>query len=269
MKHAKKFIKRFFNIKDGRITKVFALYDSHYPYNIDINPLLDFLKDYRPDEIIFGGDNWDISYVSHWNEEDIKNEGFHYIRKRLHQEAAQLKEQIERFRKTASTRRFTYILGNHEDWLNQFESKHPSISHKEGLSFKRLLGLTDANIIPQGGIYRLGKLNFMHGDQFGSENAPKQSLMRTKGTTSLATSIPSKPGAGSPWRTTLIRTLQYRFLAIARWLRRILKDARMIGRMVSSLQLLRIQLATSLHTLRLSARKATFTINLARNTHDN
>jgi len=125
---------------------------------------------------------WSLDVISHWNEIDIRNTGFHGVRNALLKEAQDFQEEIDRFRNVRGVKRFTYILGNHENWLNQFESKYPSFTNKEGLTIERLLRLNERgiNVIPFCGSYRLGKLCFVHGHEFGTENPPKQALMRTK-----------------------------------------------------------------------------------------
>lgn len=178
-KPVKRFVARLFNIPRS-IIKVVALYDSHYPYHIDINPFLDFVKDFEPDEFIFGGDNWDVGVISHWNEKTFNNTGLHEVRKKLHEEAAGFRNQIDQIRGKCPKASVTYITGNHEDWVTQFEEHYPSFTTKEGLNFENLIGSRERQIqvIPRGGTYNVGKITFLHGDQFGGENPCKSALMR-------------------------------------------------------------------------------------------
>ena len=43
-----------------------ALFDMHYPYNIDLRNVIAFVKDYRPDVLILGGDILDLPQFSRW-----------------------------------------------------------------------------------------------------------------------------------------------------------------------------------------------------------
>lgn len=157
--------------------KFVALYDLHWGYERvgghkvpihDTKALtiaLDFIADFKPDTIILGGDILDCGPVSHWSAGSPgQTEGL-----KLFTDAKELREALikpcERLAK-----QLVYIEGNHEDWLNQFVDKHPSM---EGIvEIGNLLRLDKWIVIPQGGAFQLGKLTFIHGDQIsGGVNA--------------------------------------------------------------------------------------------------
>lgn len=156
--------------------KVAALFDSHYPYNINIRPFLNFLKDYQPDIFIFGGDNWSLDCISHWNEQDFRNIGFDNVLEAYRKERegfrAHVKEIVEACGENC---RFVYIHGNHEAWITQFCEKFPQVERQ---TIEDILKDFRIEFIPQGGMYKIGKLNFAHGDQFGSQNPAKQAVER-------------------------------------------------------------------------------------------
>ena len=135
--------------------------------------------------MVLGGDNWDLGVISHWNEFKFSISGFENIKKRLHEEAEGLNDQLDSLRIAVGNAQIHYIAGNHEDWLRQFGQKFFQMS-KEDLSVPNLLSLKKRRIdwITNhdggcGGYMKLGKIHFFHGDQFGSDNAPKQALVRT------------------------------------------------------------------------------------------
>jgi len=160
------------------IRKILAIFDSHYPININLSPFLKYAKEYKPDEFILGGDNWSLDIISRWNDSDFKNVGFDNIQKKLKAEAIGFGEQLKQFRAAMPKANFTYITGNHEDWLKQFTHKYPQMND---LSLSTLLPLKKLRIklIPFGNFYKVGKIYFKHGHEFGTSNQPKQAVERS------------------------------------------------------------------------------------------
>ena len=69
-----------------------------------------------------------------------------------------------------------YITGNHEDWLNDLVDESPSLDGIVDLS--SVLDLKGWTIIPQGGMFNLGKLTFVHGDTIsGGEHVAKAAVI--------------------------------------------------------------------------------------------
>lgn len=125
-----------------------------------LNVALGFIKDFKPDHIILGGDMLDCGSISHWTADTPGEvEGM-----RLFQEAKELRDNlIIPCEKSGVS--LTYIEGNHEDWLNHFVAKHPAL---EGIvEIGNLLRLDEElwQVVRQGQAYQLGKLTFIHGDQ--------------------------------------------------------------------------------------------------------
>ena len=165
------------------MTKFVFLTDVHYGYERhqgqlrplhDIrafNAMLQFLEDFRPDEIIAGGDILDCGAISHHNKGKPGNtEGM-----RLLDDAEGCARDIFRPLERLGAKRLTYILGNHEDWLADLDVDNPALTglHEP----KRLMSLDQWNVIPQGGRYSLGKLWFVHGDTLtGAGSVAKKSV---------------------------------------------------------------------------------------------
>ena len=76
----------------------------------------------------------------------------------------------------AITKELVYIVGNHEDWLNDLVDESPAL---EGIvDIEALLHLQKWKVIPQGGSVNVGKLTFIHGDQIkGGEYIAKAAVI--------------------------------------------------------------------------------------------
>lgn len=169
-----------FSIHDP-IIKTDWIFDSHFPHNLSINPILRYLNKRSPDVFGFGGDNWSLDCISHWNQAGFKNEGMDNVMKAFVSESEAFKRHIRFFIEAMPKTKFVYILGNHEDWLQQFCSEFPQTKKPTIQSileeFKDRI-----EFVPRGGFYNIGKLYFAHGDQFGSSNPAKQAVERTNKT---------------------------------------------------------------------------------------
>jgi hypothetical protein len=155
------------------LTRGLFFVDSHWGYEISggkKRPLhdpkahevmLQIAADFRPTEIIMGGDGLDCGAASHWNRGKPRlTEGL-----RLEKDAQSYADTVlTPLAKTHPKSRRRYIKGNHECWVDQFVDENPSI---EGLvSVDKMLGLQDGGWAPQpqGSVINVGKLFFMHGD---------------------------------------------------------------------------------------------------------
>lgn len=160
--------------------KFVALFDLHFGYELKgghkkpihdekaLKVALKFIKDYKPDHIVLGGDILDCGAISHHNHgKPGATEGL-----KIRKDAQELRELlIEPLEATGA--KLYYIIGNHEDWLRQLEEVIPAL---EGLiDLRSILGLSDRwTIIEQGDYIKLGKLVFAHGDTIkGGEHHAK------------------------------------------------------------------------------------------------
>lgn len=134
---------------------------------------LNFVKDFKPDHIILGGDMLDCGAVSHHNRNKPGVvEGF-----RLIGDARELKTALIDPLEAMNAKSYTYITGNHEDWLADLTDQIPAL---EGVvDIDRLLDLGKRwKVVPQGGLHKLGKLVFVHGDQIkGGEHSAKAAVV--------------------------------------------------------------------------------------------
>lgn len=144
----------------------------HNPRILDAVGL--FIGDFKPDYIIYGGDALDCGPVSHHN----RKRNFSIEGLRLIEDAEGLKTllrdyRLAAFKKDEGEAHEVYIEGNHEDWLNDLVEDYPGLAGAFDLH-RLLFGSKEPTIIPQGGVYKLGKLHFLHGDQVRSSLYPSR-----------------------------------------------------------------------------------------------
>ena len=164
--------------------KFVAIWDLHWGYERrnghkvalhDAKALaatLDFIKDFKPDHTILGGDILDCGCISHHNHgKPGAVEGF-----RLLADAKECAAEVIRPIEAATKDRLVYHVGNHEDWLTDLVDQIPAL---EGIvDVRAVLGLGKRwEVVPQGEASKLGKIVFIHGDQIkGGENCAKNAV---------------------------------------------------------------------------------------------
>ncbi len=171
------------------ITRGLFFVDSHWGHEIKCGKkrplhdpkahhvLLKIASDWKPQVIIMGGDGLDCGAASHWNANKPRlTEGL-----RLEKDAADYHGEVLQPLEGLGAKQKHYILGNHEDWVEQFVDSNPAI---EGLvSVDDMLGLTSNgwDVHPQGSVINEGKLYFMHGDTVRSSTYPARYAVDTYG----------------------------------------------------------------------------------------
>lgn len=98
------------------LEKIVFLTDIHAPHNIPLDPVFEFIQDFKPNKIVLGGDIHDFEAVSHW----IADQSRTLVGGTLAQNYEGLdKIVLQPLKKAAPNAKVTYIIGNHEDWLRQ------------------------------------------------------------------------------------------------------------------------------------------------------
>jgi metallophosphoesterase superfamily enzyme len=152
--------------------KFVALYDLHWGYERRgghkvalhdpkaLSVAMKFIKDFKPDHVILGGDILDCGAVSHHQ----KGKAGQIEGLRLLGDAKELREAVIEPLEDSVKGRLVYHIGNHEDWLQDLIDEIPGL--EDIVSISALLDLDDRwEVIPQGAHSTLGKLKFIHGDQ--------------------------------------------------------------------------------------------------------
>jgi hypothetical protein len=162
------------------VLKVVVQPDTHTPEHDEkaVGAFCEFLKFYKPHGLINLGDFMEMGSVSHWPSTDGEPKVFSEDIKK----ARAVLDQID----DAAGPQCVYkrfIIGNHEDWLNQLlTQKVPEFMYgleDVGINLKiqDILGLKDRGyrVIPLNEILRLGDAHFIHG-YFCSTHHPKKHL---------------------------------------------------------------------------------------------
>lgn len=162
------------------ILRVVVQPDTHVPeYDKDaINVFCKFLKSYKPHGLINLGDFLEMGSVSHWDNKDVSP-------RRLVPEIKEAKKLLKQIEEAAGPQCVfkRFIVGNHEDWLNQYlTARIPEVLDGldeigPSLTIENLLGLKDFGYrsIPLNEILRLGDAHFIHG-YYTSANHSKKHL---------------------------------------------------------------------------------------------
>jgi len=55
------------------LKKLIALFDVHIPYNINLDPVFEFIGDFKPNIVVLGGDAHDFTSLSSWVSDQSRN----------------------------------------------------------------------------------------------------------------------------------------------------------------------------------------------------
>lgn len=128
-----------------------------------IKAMMKFAQDFKPDVWIEGGDNIDCGPVSHWLKHKKRSIANLDLRKDCKEYTKLVLEPISRI---GSISEKYWLIGNHEDWLEEFGEENPGMASI--VDPRNLLDLEDWDVIESGGNVQLGHLNFVHGDKIGN-----------------------------------------------------------------------------------------------------
>jgi hypothetical protein len=162
------------------IKKFIGLFDIHYPSNIKLSCVESFMKDLKPDILIYGGDTWDCDPLSHWGEEKrFKELGLENIRKQLNKEATGLHNLLKHHISISKAKEVHYLIGNHENWINLYQNKYGNAMEPITLDSLTNISKLGIKIYEQGKALKIGKLYFLHGDRIsksGNINVAKTAV---------------------------------------------------------------------------------------------
>lgn len=122
--------------------------------------MMEFARDLRPDVFILGGDQLNCGPVSHW----LRGKPRKLENLRLKEEMDMLEKHILLPVEKMTPKEKVWLRGNHEVWIEELVNEIPGI---EGLvEPENYLRLKQRGwkVFAQGEIYKLGKLNIIHGD---------------------------------------------------------------------------------------------------------
>lgn len=160
------------------LQKGIILPDLHVPTNINLNPIIKYVADSKPDYLIFLGDNIHADALWGWHGKRPSEIKWNDLRKELHKFDAILK-QFDSVLKDSCERHIW--MGNHEDRIFQFMQAYPKTVVDLGSEFPHphnYLNLTKRGFIlhATNDIFPFGKLHLTHGYNYGSEMHTKKTL---------------------------------------------------------------------------------------------
>ena len=141
------------------IKKILLAYDVHLDTRVpkEYQLFKKFVKDFKPDEVMLGGDFMDVSALSHWDyDKKRKMEG-----RRYNKECEVANKELDYLQKYS--KKVTYLEGNHEQRVQRYLDKNPEM---EGIiEIPLVLNLYERGIkyYPLNTYYKLGHLYFTHG----------------------------------------------------------------------------------------------------------
>ena len=101
-------------------------YEDYHKSTLDI--VLKFLSDFKPDIYGFGGDQFDMNIVSHWEEGNIRGKEGKRLENIYSGFDNDILKPIEQVLPKNTEK--VYMIGNHDDFIEQYLDKNPQI---EGL----------------------------------------------------------------------------------------------------------------------------------------
>lgn len=144
--------------------------------------ILPFVRDYRPDVFIIGGDFLDFDAISSFNRHKRTSIGLNSVLKDTKREIMLGREMLREVRAAVGPKcEVVFLVGNHEERLEKFFLEYPQLFN-EFTTLDGALELTKSGIkvVEQGGFYRLGKLYFMHGEKYGSDVFTKGAALKCR-----------------------------------------------------------------------------------------
>jgi predicted phosphodiesterase len=161
------------NKPSSKVKRIVAMFDCHLttsssrPFDLVVES---FLPDYKPDEVVLGGDFMSCESLSHWND----NKRLSMESKRWADELSFADEKLRLIQK--STDKITWLKGNHEDWVEQYVEQYPQLKNKIELENNLSFDTYNVDFVPLNELYCIGKnakLYITHGMYTGLYHAKK------------------------------------------------------------------------------------------------
>lgn len=146
--------------------------DIHFPHNVPLRGVLAFIKDYKPDQIILGGDITDgpDHGVDSWNLEKVETRGYECYANDVNN----IKSFMDTVSRLAPNAKIIYLEGNHEEryerlvrrWPNNLKSRFNL--HRDACPSAKWIKYGDYD-----SFYQVGDCLFTHGTIFPDQHAKK------------------------------------------------------------------------------------------------
>lgn len=175
----------------GSNHKVVILPDIHYPHqdNPSMNAVMEFVEDWKPDEVILLGDALDVSPLDPHQRKKLNARAFEGKRL-LRDYEGFIREILEPIEKLCPKAKKVYMGGNHEEWVYQEIDRNPQLEgliepeitmrlkHRGWEWIPYLVKQASGRTIP--GMYKTGKLTWTHGQYTNIYHAAKMANVYDK-----------------------------------------------------------------------------------------
>lgn len=158
----------------SNITTVISLFDLHYPYNIDLTWIYNFIKDEQPDEIIFWWDMLDCNWMSWKFYSGSPEDGL----AETVEEIEGFKKIIKKILKISPQSKLVYLLGNHEHRITEKLRDSPNLGIL--IDLKRAYDWLISERRDYNEYYNIWKINYTHWTYHNDAHAKKHALMYQK-----------------------------------------------------------------------------------------
>lgn len=156
-----KFVEGALPLRKDRETKFVMLNDVHFPLNVPLKNVFQFIKDFKPDYMLLDGDIIDCTPFSHWERsvpkafKDLPDPKEYYYNCN--------QNFYKPLREAAGGAKMVHWIGNHEFWAQKAVMQFP-----EGQGYWEIWNNIDPQYVdmwvPSKKLANLGKLHFLHGD---------------------------------------------------------------------------------------------------------
>ena len=153
-----------------------SAFDLHYP---DVHwptfyAMMAFLKRNRVHGFVFGGDQLNNECISHHTKGKPE---FRPTGQFAMDEAAFDQQVLKPITKLLYPEgRKVWIVGNHDYWEQEYEQEHPPLKGKLQRPHNLDLENKGWNVIPLGGIYKRGKMSWIHGEGLSGMHHAKKAV---------------------------------------------------------------------------------------------
>ncbi len=147
-----------------------------------LDKIVPFLRDFKPDIFILGGDFLDFDAISCFSTHKRNAVGLNSVLSDTRKEIELGRSMLDAIREAVGPKcRIVFLMGNHEERLEKFFFEYPQLFN-DYTTLEGALELKKRKIelVEQGGFVKVGKLYFMHGEKYGSDNFTKNAAMKCR-----------------------------------------------------------------------------------------
>lgn len=159
-------------IESEKVKKVISLYDIHYPMNIDLYPVLEFISYEQPDEIVLGWDQLDLFSISKYYDWDIEDWVY-----KAHKEIIWFMDILNEIKRAAPKAKIVWLTWNHDTRVWDYIDKNPE--RELLLDYEKEYWDLIDEYYAYNEFYKVGKLYYTHGIYHNDAHA-KKTLLNTQ-----------------------------------------------------------------------------------------